>query len=117
MTQKVLPFVRFMKLREILESKSTPKKPLHHDMDALLACLYEANDTGAVVSMTSLVQQQRFGAPPTIQRRVKELLAAGFVESYDGLDKRQRCLRLTKQGMDYLEECSEMLCIAMSESK
>lgn len=114
MAKKSLPFVRFVNLLEILKSQSPNEKALHHDVDALLAYLYQADQAGTVVSMTALVQQQRFGAPPTIQRRVKELLAAGLIETFDGVDKRQRCLRLTNQGQDYLQKCSEMLCQAMS---
>ena len=114
MTQKSLPFVRFMRLREIFESESGGQKILHHDEDALLVYLYQAHAAGAVVSMTALMHQKRFGSSPTIQRRVKELLTAGLVETHGGVDKRQRCLRLTAQGLAYLEKCSEMLGLAYS---
>ena len=74
--------------------------------------LYEQSRAEKEVIMTHLVHQKSFGAPPTIQRRIKELIDANYIETYNGADKRLRCLRLTDAGIRYLEECSDLLCAA-----
>lgn len=115
MTHKSLAFVRFMNLRAALETKDDQGPSLHHDADQLLAYVYEQDTGGHVISMTHLFHKQCFGAPPTIQRRVKELMAAGLLQSFEGADKRLRCLKVTEAGERYLEKCSELLCLAVTK--
>jgi hypothetical protein len=98
-----------MNLRKALESEKQNKEILHHDADTLLGYLYEEAVLGRATFVTTLVHQQCFGAPPTILRRIKELSAAGLIESYVGKDKRQRCLRVSLKGEAYLAECSALL--------
>lgn len=114
MTNKYLAFVRFLNLRAALASTKAEQATLHHDADQLLGYIYELNAAGHVVSMTHLFHKQAFGAPPTIQRRVKELIDAGLITTYEGADKRQRCLKVTESGERYLQECSELLLTAVS---
>lgn len=114
MANQSLAFVRFMRLLEALKSESKHRGVLHHDADLLLGFLYEESEAGRAVIMTSLVHQLRFGTPPTIQRRVKELIASGFVEIAGGDDKRHRCLKVTAVGDAYLKECSRLMSLAAS---
>lgn len=112
MTKKSLAFVRFLNLKSLLTSSRVGESVLHHDADELLCYIYEQNRAEKEVIMTHLVHQKIFGAPPTIQRRIKELLDSYYIETYNGHDKRLRCLRLTNAGVRYLEECSDLLCAA-----
>lgn len=114
MSDKSLAFVRFLSLRAALASTKTDIPTLHHDTDQLLGYIYELNAANHVVSMTHLFHKQTFGAPPTIQRRVKELIDAGLITTYEGVDKRQRYLKVTESGERYLQECSELLRSAVS---
>lgn len=112
MAEKSLAFVRFMNLRSVLGAEQAEQQALHHDADLLLCYIYEQNMAEKAVIMTHLFHQKSFGAPPTIQRRIKELIHVGYVETTHGEDKRHRCLKLTNTGIAYLQKCSELLCTA-----
>lgn len=116
MTEKSLAFVRFLNLRAAISSNDNDHGTFHHDTDLLLSYIYEHNAAEKPLIMTHLFHQKTFGASPTIQRRIKELVDAGLIETYGGEDKRQRCLKLTEAGIAYLQKCSDLMQAALSGS-
>lgn len=115
MTDKSLAFVRFLNLRSVLSASENDRGTFHHDTDLLLSYIYEHNAAEKPLNMTHLFHQKNFGASPTIQRRIKELVSAGLIETYGGADKRQRCLRLTAAGVAYLQQCSALMQAAIAD--
>ena len=116
MSEKSLPFVRFLNLRAAMEANASDQPTMHHDTDELLAYIYERNQAGNVVSMTDLFHARVFGAPPTIQRRIKELISSGLLVTSEGSDKRQRCLQVSAAGERRLEAYSRLLCLVVQGS-
>lgn len=109
-------FVRFLNLYRALNQTSSaeePSRPQHPEAVAILAFISAQNELGFATTMTHIVQKIEFGTPPTIQRRMKELLDCQFIEFYEGSDKRQRLLRSTASGEDYLEYCSKLMSDAL----
>jgi hypothetical protein len=109
-------FVRFLNLYRSLRQESETSdalKPQHPEAVAILAFVSAQNELGIATTATHIVQKNEFGTPPTIQRRMKELLDSRFIEFYEGSDKRQRLLRSTTSGENYLEKCSKLMFEAL----
>lgn len=112
------PFVRFLNLYRALNQQPYSEestKPLHAEAIAILAFISSQNELGCHTSITRVVQQNDFGAPPTIHRRIKELLELRFLAFYDGPDKRHRLLKSTQAGEAYLKSCTELMLAAIKE--
>lgn len=105
-------FVRFLNLFRALNKdciEGSGYSQIHHEAVAILVFVSAENHCAVYPTITKVVQAIEFGTPPTIQRRLKELLTLGFVEFCEGEDKRHRLLRVTVKGDAYLNECSKLL--------
>ena len=104
-------FVRFLNLFRALNNNYADKgvSTIHQEAVAILAYVSEEHSNGRCTTITKVVQQIEFGTPPTIQRRLKELVALEFIVLCKGDDKRHRLLKVTEQGDAYLRDCSKLL--------
>lgn len=105
-------FVRFLNLFRTLNNNFVDTAGvvgIHQEAVAILAFVSFENERADHPTITKIVQKIEFGTPPTIQRRLKELLALRFVEFCEGEDKRHRLLRVTPEGNAYLKACSKLL--------
>ena len=78
-------------------------------MDALLAYAWEANQTNVPVRVTDLVRLERFGTLPTINRRLKDMVARGLIEMVVGEDRRTRLVRVSARGEAMLDNRASLL--------
>jgi DNA-binding MarR family transcriptional regulator len=105
-------FVKFLNLFRALNktySENEGSLGIHQEAVAILSFVSSENERGVYPTITKVVQKNDFGTPPTIQRRLKELLQLGLVEFIDGSDRRHRLLKLTAQGNAYLQKCCELM--------
>lgn len=112
-------YVRFLNVYRALNQEGATtecKRSIHHDAVAVLAFISAQNELGIPITFTHIVQKIEFGTPPTIQRRLKELLDCQFVAFSQGADKRQRLLKSTAEGERYLAECSQMMSEALGST-
>lgn len=110
-------FVRFLNLFRALNSGVADPSGaigIHQEAVAILAFIYAENERASYPTITKIVQKIEFGAPPTIQRRLKELQGLRFIEFCGGVDKRHKLIRVTEEGNDYLGLCSKLLEDALS---
>lgn len=104
-------FVRFLNLFRAL-NKSYANADLvgiHQEAVAILVFVSAHNELAMYPTITKIVQQIEFGTPPTIKRRLNELIVLGFIEFCDGDDRRHRLLKVTTEGDAYLKACSKLM--------
>lgn len=104
-------FVRFLNLYRALNKgyTKTGAMGIHQEAIAILVFVSAQNELAQYPTITKIVQQMEFGTPPTIQRRLSELITLGFIEFCDGDDKRHRLLKVTVEGDAYLKACSKLM--------
>jgi Fic family protein len=107
-----LPFARFIQLIKTIEHLPAPTEFYNrHRMqyDYILGQLCVSSSKGEILTVADLSQCPILGSQPTANKRLKELIKYGFIESKEGEDRRQRILTITHLGDQYLAACSEAM--------
>jgi len=79
------------------------------EIDATLSFAYEAEQAGNPLRVTDLVRAERFGTLPTVNRRLKDMVARGLIEMPAGADRRTRLIRVLPAGERLLENRAALL--------
>ena len=113
MSENSHPFVRFLSLYRALNKSYSVSRAdcfdFHQDAVAILAFVCSENQKLCYPTISRVVQQIEFGTPPTVQRRLNELLQHGLIEFCVGENKRHRHLKLTMAGKKYLDDCAKLM--------
>lgn len=117
MSKSSHPFVRFLNLYRTMNEcdHSHQGKPLHPEAVAILAYISSNDESGKHTTISHIVKKNEFGAPPTVQRRIHELLGCKLIEFYTGIDRRHRLLRVSPAGEKYLQDCSDLMLEALAK--
>lgn len=111
MSKSSRPFVRFLNLYRTMNENDHYRqgKQMHPEAVAILAYVSSKEEIGQHTTISHVVKKNVFGAPPTVQRRIQELLDCKFIEFYAGTDKRHRLLKISTTGEKYLQDCSDLM--------
>ena len=113
---KSLPYVKFLNLllQEARSNKLVMQETFHHHLDAMLAFILNGEDMGDGVTASDIVSINVFGAPPTVKRRIQELVDCGFIK-VNKIDKRRRqFLTVSDYGINHLKQISSLMVEAVS---
>ena len=79
------------------------------EADAVLSHVYEESHNGSELRVTDLVRAERFGTLPTVNRRLREMMARGLIEMVPGTDRRTRIVCVSAKGEQMLENRAALL--------
>lgn len=99
-------FVRFTNLVQQLYAQQSTESA---EIDALLAHVYEQNESHVPVCITDLVRADRFGTLPTLSKRLQEMEKRGLVSITTGSDRRTRLVEVAAGGVALLESRAALL--------
>lgn len=94
---------RLLNLIQAFREEST-EKMLSQQGEAVLAYLLERSEIGLNTTVSKLVSSQLFGTPPTVQKKVDQLVHTKFLMlTRDTADSRKQNLVLTEKALGHLE--------------
>ncbi len=99
-------FVRFTNLVQKLYAEQSTESA---EVDALLAHIYEQNESRVPVCITDLVRADRFGTLPTLSKRLQDMEKRGLIKVTTGSDRRTRLVEVGRGGMELLENRAKLL--------
>lgn len=77
--------------------------------DAVLCHVLDHNQRKVRICSSDLVRSQLFGTLPTVTGRLARLLERGLLRQVTDVDRRIRLLEVTKRGIEFLEQRSDIL--------
>lgn len=111
MSQPPLAYTRFLNmLRALGEPMSTTGLSDILAIDELLTFIYDGTVVAdRVVRVVDVARTNRFGTPPTVIKRLQDMEAAGWIETEVATDRRAKSLRVSKTGLQRLNDRADMM--------
>jgi len=109
---KSLRFARFIHLIEAIDQLPVPTELYNRyrtQYDYILGQICLGDSMDKKLSVSNLYQYPILGSQPTVNKRLRELISYGLVQTSEGMDRRQKFLVLTYEGNQYLEACAEAM--------
>lgn len=111
-----IAFVKLMNLLKSIDDLPMPMDVFNRhrwEYNYILSQVYTACLEKKSLNITMLTNCNFLGSQPTAHKRIKELTDLGLIEIYLGNDRREKYLRVSKNGEIYLSRCSKLMLQAI----
>lgn len=107
-----VPFVKLINTLKAIDDLPMPMDLFNQhrwDYNNILTEVHAAWLVKQPLNVAQAIDRNSLGSQPTAHRRIKELVNMGLVEIYLGEDRRVKYLKVSANGVHYLERCSKMM--------